>query len=459
MGARAIKKSIYSVVSIALAGIFFLGTSGHVQAQVAVDDSYGVPFGEPLVVENPGVLDNDTGDAVAAVLITPPLNGTLECVGGDDPALCDDGSFTYTPGSDFTGSDTFTYVTNDGAGGPDSTEVTVNLTACTGGPQIFSCWEEAAYLAKLGELGYGTFQEGFENDLIWGSVREPGAALSVTSKGIQWKTNHSDPPAANEITTGMGPARTGLWGIYDSDHGYATGVPAGCDIDNPPESCLYYDGFTGIRQAGLSALHGAGGFITGFAGANIALVLDGDVNNQIGLGKLSGTGHQFFGVIDAGVSGFTEFEFRELDGKVGQIRIIFGDDFTLATLCDEATDLCDVPTTSTTSTALITTTSSVPATSSALSSTTTILSPSSTTITTGAPCLSEVLYGDYSEETEILRYLRDNVLNQTPLGREIIRVYYQWNPVIVKAIENDKEFEKEVREVIDELLLLLEFKK
>jgi hypothetical protein len=187
-------------------------------------------------------------------------------------------------------------------------------------------------------------------------------------------------------------------------------------------------------------------------GASIVLVLDGNVNNQIGLGKLPGPGHQFFGVIDDSATGFTEFEFREVDGKVGQQRLIFGDDFTLASLCDEATDLCDAPPSSTTTTALRTTTSST------LSSTTTIISPpptTSTTTTTGVPCLSELLYGESSEEAEILRYIRDNVLNQTLLGREIIRSYYQWNSIIVKTIENDKEFKEEVKEIIDEVLLLM----
>jgi hypothetical protein len=150
--------------------------------------------------------------------------------------------------------------------------------------------------------------------------------------GIQCETNHPAPSANNEITTGSGPARTGLWGIYDPDHGYAKGTPTECDINNPPEYCLYNDGVTGILQAEQSNLHGVGGFITGFTGANIALILDGDVNNQIVLGKFPGPGHQFFGVVVDGASGFTEFEYRELDGKVGQLRLIFGDDFTIA-LC------------------------------------------------------------------------------------------------------------------------------
>jgi VCBS repeat-containing protein len=56
------------------------------------------------------VLGNDTdpddGDLLTAIPVDNPTNGTL--------ALNDDGSFTYTPNTDFSGTDSFTYVANDG---------------------------------------------------------------------------------------------------------------------------------------------------------------------------------------------------------------------------------------------------------------------------------------------------------------------------------------------------------
>jgi len=58
-------------------------------------------------------------------------------------------------------------------------------------------------------------------------------------------------------------------------------------------------------------------------------------------------------------------------------------------------------------------------------------------------------------EVELLRYIRDNILSQNPKGRELIKMYYQWNPVIIAAMENDKEFKEEVREIIDGALGLL----
>jgi hypothetical protein len=76
-------------------------------------------------------------------------------------------------------------------------------------------------------------------------------------------------------------------------------------------------------------LLGAGGYFGGTAGANVAIVLDGDWQNPIGGGTLFVGSQQFFGVIDAGPVGFTEVQFREVDGKIGQQLLIFADDFIL----------------------------------------------------------------------------------------------------------------------------------
>ena len=86
----------------------------------------------------------------------------------------------------------------------------------------------------------------------------------------------------------------------------------------------------------------------------------------------------------------------------------------------------------------------------------TIQSTTSTTCQEDDPCCIEEIYGEESEEAELLRYFRDRVLNQTPEGRELIRLYYQWSPVIVKAMETDEEFKHEIKELVDEVLPLIE---
>ena len=167
------------------------------QTLIAVDDTFAVPYDETLLVEAPGVLDNDTFDgqpaedagAVIDVVISDVTYGIL--------ILNSDGSFSYDPFTDFPGVDSFTYQASVGA---ETSQATVTLSACDTGPTVFTCWKEAPYLAKLGELGFGTFQEGFEDDAAWGGVREPLTAPFVISRGIKWETNHPDPPASNEIT-------------------------------------------------------------------------------------------------------------------------------------------------------------------------------------------------------------------------------------------------------------------
>ena len=319
-----------------LAGLIAaLAVPAHAQVLLAEDDSFYVPLGEPLLIERYGVLDNDILDGesagesgATAELVSDASHGTL--------ALSPNGSFSYSPGATFEGTDSFVY---RAVFPPASDQATVTLTACGGGPQIFTCWKEAAFLAKADALGLPRFTEGFEDDAIWGAVRSPNNALSVSSRGFDWRANDFDPthsvpplpppPAPNEITTGSGAARTGQWGIYDVAHGYATGTSAQCDIDAPPDHCLYHDGYTISRGSGSGPFYGAGGYFSGTHGANVAIVLDGDWQNPIGGGIVYVGDYEFFGVIDAGPTGFAEVQFRETDGKVGQLLFIFADDFTL----------------------------------------------------------------------------------------------------------------------------------
>jgi len=54
-----------------------------------------------------------------------------------------------------------------------------------------------------------------------------------------------------------------------------------------------------------------------------------------------------------------------------------------------------------------------------------------------------------------LRHFRDKVLSQTPEGQDLIRLYYELSPGIVKAMEEDESFKQEVKEMIDGILPLL----
>jgi len=145
-----------------LASLLLLVGAGSVRAQVltAYDDAFGIPYGVALEVEAFGVLDNDLLDGenagefgATAELVADVTQGTL--------VLSSNGAFTYSPGPTFDGADSFIYRAVFDA---PSSQATVTLTACTGGPDVFVCWNESAFRAKAAEHGYSGFQEGFEDE-------------------------------------------------------------------------------------------------------------------------------------------------------------------------------------------------------------------------------------------------------------------------------------------------------
>lgn len=87
-------------------------------------DSYSVGIGTgPLIVAGAGVLANDTdadGDTLTASIDSTPVYGTLTEFNAD-------GSFTYTPDPNFSGTDSFTYLANDGDQNSDPTTVFITV--------------------------------------------------------------------------------------------------------------------------------------------------------------------------------------------------------------------------------------------------------------------------------------------------------------------------------------------
>jgi hypothetical protein len=78
------------------------------------------------------------------------------------------------------------------------------------------------------------------------------------------------------------------------------------------------------------------------------------------------------------------------------------------------------------------------------------------TTTTTSICPTQEIYGEYSEETELSRYFRDDILSKTSEGRELITLYYKWSPIIIKVIQEDEEFKQEVKVLLDEILTIIE---
>lgn len=115
--------------------------------------------------------------------------------------------------------------------------------------------------------------------------------------------------------------------------------------------------------------------------------------------------------------------------------------------------------TSSSSTSPISTTTTIK-----ISSTTTTIPPpatsssSSTTTTSFSDiCVIEKMYGENSVEAELFRYIRDDTLNLTPEGQEIVKLYYEYNPYLIKLINEDRFLEKELKESIDNFLQLIKY--
>jgi hypothetical protein len=91
------------------------------------EDTYAVPFNTPLTVPAPGVLENDNsngGGTMVVSLVTDVTGGTL--------TLQQDGSFTYTPSTGFSGQLYFYYRATNDDGPGNVARVVLNVSTPTG---------------------------------------------------------------------------------------------------------------------------------------------------------------------------------------------------------------------------------------------------------------------------------------------------------------------------------------
>lgn len=95
---------------------------------IAVNDAYSAVKDTVLSIAAPGVLANDSDDSgpLSAVLLSGVSHGTLTLNGN--------GSFTYTPGPGYTGTDSFAYKANDGELDSGTTTVSITVSAANHAP-------------------------------------------------------------------------------------------------------------------------------------------------------------------------------------------------------------------------------------------------------------------------------------------------------------------------------------
>ena len=110
-------------------------TGGTNNKPVANNDQYPVDENTSLTVNSSdGILNNDSDaeyDTLTAILQSQPTHGTL--------TLNPDGSFVYTPNTDYRGPDSFTYVANDGTADSNIATVSIQVNASNPSEPDFSC--------------------------------------------------------------------------------------------------------------------------------------------------------------------------------------------------------------------------------------------------------------------------------------------------------------------------------
>jgi len=129
-------------------------------APVANDDSATTDEDVTLAITLVAA-DLDAGDSLTYEVVTPPTNGILT---GTAPDL------TYTPNSDYNGSDSFTFVANDGTTDSNTATVSLTINAINDAP-VFSSDPFSASDATEG---------GAYSDTIAGSATDVDAAASLT---------------------------------------------------------------------------------------------------------------------------------------------------------------------------------------------------------------------------------------------------------------------------------------
>src|SRR5262249_48639928 len=105
----------------------------------AVDDSYMIDEDSALSVNVPGVLGNDSdvdGDTLTASLLAGPSHGQL--------TLSPNGSFTYQPGTNFNGADSFTYQATDGVTNSALATVTITVNPVNDPPSFVKGSDQSA---------------------------------------------------------------------------------------------------------------------------------------------------------------------------------------------------------------------------------------------------------------------------------------------------------------------------
>ena len=197
------------------------GTPNH--APVAANDSYTTNEDMPLVIAAVGVLGNDSdadGNALTSIISTGPSHGTV--------TLGADGNFVYTPNANFNGTDSFTYIANDGTA--NSNIATVTITVCGVNDAPVACDDVTS-------IKEDTAPNPVTGNVLANDINPDGDTLTVTNAGIitlnygvlelntdgsyTYTLNNSN-PAVNALNDGQTLTDSFTYNISDGQGGTAS---------------------------------------------------------------------------------------------------------------------------------------------------------------------------------------------------------------------------------------------
>ena len=171
---------------------------------VAVDNSYSTAQNTLLSVAAPGMLGNDSdpdGDPITAVLVSNVSHGTL--------GLSPNGGFSYTPSTNYTGQDSFTYQARDSIGALSNiATVLITVTATGGGATAGVATLQTGVLSGKGQNQTFTPQTSFtagSTVTLRATVRDgngaslPNATVTLAITGPETVTLTSGPSNAQGI--------------------------------------------------------------------------------------------------------------------------------------------------------------------------------------------------------------------------------------------------------------------
>ena len=153
---------------------------------VAVNDAYSTNEDTTLNIPAPGVLGNDTdidSPNLTAILVSNAGNGTL--------ILSSSGNFTYTPNPNWNGTDSFTYMANDGIANSNVATVTITVNPV-----------QNIYTLTMAVSGSGsTTPAAGSYSYAEGTVVSISATASTGWHFSTWSANVANPGSASTTVT------------------------------------------------------------------------------------------------------------------------------------------------------------------------------------------------------------------------------------------------------------------